>query len=508
MDLTKEQLDWLVKCRVSTKLFAKTFFPTKCFREFTPIHEKIFDVLDNDSIRKAVIIAPRGIGKTTLLSEIYPLKQALYRDAHYIISMSANAPSAIEQTENMKYEIKNNERLRAVFGDFSGRMGKEEWFIDFGDGDSVKVVPKGAGQSIRGRRYKQYRPDLILVDDLENDRNIKSEVQRGEKRNWFFASLQNIVDIYSDEWRIIVIGTLMHQDSLLQSLIDSPEWYSLVLPLADDNLKSNVPTWRDDKWIRDELANYESNGSVDQFYMEFMCTVISGSNALFQKQFFRSYNESSLSEEAIDMKTVIMVDPARGGVDPKSDTAVMAVGVRIGNAGVSDACLYVRDIIVGRLSPNEMYEAILDLADRYDAVLLAPETTGLNNFLIYPIKDAILTRYGYMKYRIYDDDKGVRPIRSKVDRARALVPLYKKGSVLHNESIRHLIEPHLLSYPRCKKWDALDCLSNVIDVMDKSDIFLQDYSGLDSDEEMKKEYDRLKREDELVGALPDTWKII
>ena len=501
--LDDEMLETLAKCHASTKYFASTFFPQRFYRPFTKLHDEIFDVLDDDSIKRAVIVAPRGIGKTTLLSEVYPLKRLLFRDSHYIVSLSANESSATEQTENMKSEIITNDKIISVFGDLSrGRMGKEEWILNFENGDASKVMPRGAGQAVRGRRFLHYRPDLILVDDLENDKNIKSEMQRQEKRDWFFSSLQNIVDVYGDGWRIIVVGTIMHEDSLLQTLIESSDWKDIVIPLADENLHSNIPEWKSDKWIKDELDRYDRQGEIDKFYMELMCTVIPGEKALFKKSYFRDYTEDEIRNDH-NIITVILSDPARS-TDPNScDTAVMAVGV-----DTVKERLYIRDIELGKFSPVEHDEIMLNMADTYGASLLAPEATGLENRLIYPLKEAMLERYSTFKYPICNNEKGVHPIKSKEDRGRALVPWYKRSAIFHNVTVKHLLEPSLLSFPKCKKWDTIDCLSNLIDVMDDNDMFLMESDEFEDPAVIEDEYAKLEREDQLAGTITDDWKCI
>ena len=54
--------------------------------------------------------------------------------------------------------------------------------------NGVKVTALGAGQKIRGRRNKAMRPDIIVVDDIENDENTQSEDSRQKLFDWFTKS--------------------------------------------------------------------------------------------------------------------------------------------------------------------------------------------------------------------------------------------------------------------------------------------------------------------------------
>lgn len=500
---SREELELLADARNSTELFGRLFMPHHFPRVFTGVHREIFRVLDDDSIKRAVIVAPRGIGKTTLISNTYPLKRMLYRDSRFIIMMGASADTAMEQTENMKAELASNDRIRAVFGKaVSDNVSKEEWNVWFHDDPvGAKVLPRGAGQKVRGRKYRQYRPDLILVDDLENDKNIKSELMREDVKRWFFSSLLNLTDVYGDTGRIIVVGTIMHQDSLLSNLLDLPDWHKVVLSLADDNMKSNIPEWYSDEQVIELRESLRRANELDKFYMEFMSTVTSGEDGLFRASYFTYYDEEELRGRLLE--TVVLADPARTTGARSADSAIMAVTL-----DSERDRLYVRDVFAGKISPDECIRAMLDMADTYNASVLAPEVTGLEEFFLYPLREEMLKRYKRPRYEILP----LKPIRSKEDRARALVPWYKRGAVSHRKEACVGLEKALLSYPRCARWDVLDCLSNMISAMDEGDRFIG-FGGVDSSNgDVTKDelaaLAALEKDDEKLYDLGDSWKRI
>ena len=63
----------LASCFLSMKSTCRTFFPDRYNRPFCPDYDKIFAILDDDSIQQAVIAAPRGYGKSTTATMAYPL---------------------------------------------------------------------------------------------------------------------------------------------------------------------------------------------------------------------------------------------------------------------------------------------------------------------------------------------------------------------------------------------------------------------------------------------------
>lgn len=108
----------------------------------------------------------------------------------------------------------------------------------------MKIEALGAGKKIRGRRHKQWRPDLILCDDLENDENVNTPEQRKKLRDWFYKAVSKAGDTYTD---IVYIGTLLHYDALLANVAKNPE-YEAVRYKGVISFATNTALW--DAWER------------------------------------------------------------------------------------------------------------------------------------------------------------------------------------------------------------------------------------------------------------------
>lgn len=67
------------------------------------------------------------------------------------------------------------------------------------------------------------RPDLIIMDDIENDEDVRSFEQRRKLSSWFFSAVSKAGDFYTD---IVFIGTVLHKDSLLANLLKIPAYMS------------------------------------------------------------------------------------------------------------------------------------------------------------------------------------------------------------------------------------------------------------------------------------------
>jgi hypothetical protein len=497
-DNPNELEELLAECFRSTKTFASTFFPDLCTRPFSKIiHDPIFDVLDAEDRKTSALAAPRGTGKTTLVNTVYPIKRIVFQSSKYIVPVSATGTSAVEQSENIKAELLNNPMLTTVFGalkpeDRSDPFGQKEWVTKTG----IKVSPRGAGQQIRGRQYRGARPDLFLVDDLEDDEAVESEERREKLRKWFFSALMNSVDLGSDDWRVLVIGTILSESSLLNELIDQelrPEWHGIRLELFDDAYKSNWPEHVSDEGIEKLVTEHRRAGMLDVLYREFRNIPISLEDQGFKQEYFKLYERT---EEEINhdrgYETVILTDPARTMAKGSAMTAIVGVSVN-----TSTGEILVREVLEDRLSPHDHIREMFDMAERLNAFVLAPEVTGLNEYVLYPIRDEMLKRQKH--YAIIE----VKPREGKTGpkRSGGLIPLYRRGLIYHSKQADLKVSKYLLQWPRPKYWDVIDCVSGIIFVLDSGSRFFgtgnDEWDSLDEGERaaaIEAEYDELDEE--------------
>ncbi len=207
----------LVSCYRSTRTSCKVLFPEHFSLPFSKLHQEIFDILDDDSIQLAAIAAPRGFGKTTIVNLAYPAKKILFQEKRFIVTVSCTATKAVMDSENLKRDLLTNPIVTELFGVMkSDTFSKECWIT----GTGVMVFPRGAGQQIRGIKYMQYRPDLIICDDLEDPESVNNDETRKKLKEWFFADVCNSIDRSRKDWKIVFIGTILHEDSLLANLVE------------------------------------------------------------------------------------------------------------------------------------------------------------------------------------------------------------------------------------------------------------------------------------------------
>jgi hypothetical protein len=207
----------LVSCYRSTRTSCKVLFPDRFTLPFSELHQEIFDILDDDSIQLAAIAAPRGFGKTSIVNLAYPAKKILFQEKQFIVPISCTATQAVMHSENLKRELTQNPIMVELFGPMkSDSFSKECWITQSG----VMILPRGAGQQVRGILHKHHRPDLIICDDLEDPEAVMNDEIRKKLKEWFFADVCNSINRAKKDWKIVVIGTILHEDSLLANLVE------------------------------------------------------------------------------------------------------------------------------------------------------------------------------------------------------------------------------------------------------------------------------------------------
>ena len=498
-DLSDEMEELLARCYADLAVFGRTFFPDRFYRPFSRLHYEIFEMIKG-SRQKVAIAAPRGFGKTSTINMLLPAHRIVFNDAKYIIPVSCTANAAIAQSENLKSEITTNSDLIRFFGELkSDSWSKEEWQT----ATNIKIYPRGAGQQIRGMLYKNHRPDLFIVDDLEDSESVRNEETRKKQWEWFHADLLGAVDKGSTEWKVVVIGTVLHEDSLLNNLLeDTDNWDTARYSLCDDNYKSYWPSYMSDDQVKSLAEEFRKNGDLDIFFREYRNMPISTEDAVFSSNYFKYYSEQD--EDFLEMQktghleTVILVDPAKTVKMSSDDSAIVAVSLNTKNNA-----MYVRDIVSGKLMPDEIYDEALRMCDRFGSYVLGIEVTSLNEFILAPLKNEMVRRG-----KTYIQLVELKARDKKEKRISMLAPFYRQGLVFHNEANCGALEGQLMSFPRSKKFDIMDAFAYIVYMMEEgSRYFSSMYSDDEDPEQIEKEYAKLEAMYEPAFPVED-WRII
>jgi hypothetical protein len=479
--------DVLVECARSTKMMARVMFPDRFYAEFSPLHDQIFDLIDSGATRIA-IAAPRGIGKTSIVSLALSARKMLFRFCHFYVYVSNSATSGELQTENLKFELATNKLINKFFGKVKTKgvegldesFSKKAWVALA----NCLVLPRGSGQQVRGILYHNWRPDLIVIDDLEDTETIENEEIRIKRKQWFNADLLKCTSRIDKNWQIVYIDTLKHEDALLQDLIDSSEWESIRLEMCDDDYNPMAPNFMPKEEIMREVAYHREHNIMDVFYREFRNIPISTEDAVFKADYFKHYDEPDLMNPKVgsapNLTNVVIIDPAKTVKLHSAESAVVCWGI-----SRADKKMYFRDCVSKCMYPDELYQVALDMVVNMGAFILAVEVTSLEQFIVQPIKNEM--RVKGVAAQFIELKAGGNNARTKAQRVATLSPHYRHGYVLHNRAICGKLETQLLSFPRSKRWDVMDAAAYITKVMEMEQQYFdpEGFDDVDPEEEYK-----------------------
>ncbi|CAH8714424.1 hypothetical protein, partial [Paenibacillus melissococcoides] len=307
--------------------FGRAYLPHYFVRESPQFHEELDSIWtqgvmkglnplpDGKKISRAkgcrrATAASRGHAKSTNFTFKDTLHSVVYEYKHYPIILSDSSDQAEGFLTDIKTELEDNPAIIEDFGSLKGRVWKGSVLVTSTD---IKVEAIGRGKKIRGRRHRNWRPDLIVLDDIENDENVYTPEQRKKLESWFYKAVSKAGDTYTD---IVYIGTILHYDSLLSKVLKNPEYHSVkyrgVISFA-----TNQELW--DAWeaIYTDLENVHRQEDARAFYEDNKADMLEGTEVLWEEKL--SYYDLmviKISEGEASFNSEIQNDP----IDPDSCT--------------------------------------------------------------------------------------------------------------------------------------------------------------------------------------------
>lgn len=479
--------DYIQKSTDNFGYFCRSTFPEVFRKPFSELHREIIELIDMKKQGESTLcISTRGIGKTSLV-RAYVAREILLRRCHFVLYISRSLGHAEMSTEAIKWMLLGSEKVRKIFGDIrkviddkveglDDDFSKKAW-VAFG---SVLVLPRGVGQQVRGLNWRSWRPDLPIIDDLEDREEIQNPEIRKKIRSWFFQDLAWTGEQGDDAVPYFYIDTMKHSDSLVNYVKKMDGWNTSIIPICGADLISRAPNFMSDKKIAAKRIEYASIGQLDGFYMEVMCEAFAPESAAFKQEYFRYFNIEDIQPRLKKMEKFVIADPARSANAMADYTAIIGVAV-----DYETRLIYVLDVVIDHLTQHDMYRIMFQMCRDIGAKVLGYEETGLKEFISYPLQ-VFQTTHGYHDIELV----ALRPRggESKPDRIKGLTPLFRMGMILFSYTIDKELEIQLLSFTGEDKGhddgpDALAYLLQLLQLGDRSFFYPVD-STTNTPEEM------------------------
>jgi predicted phage terminase large subunit-like protein len=297
--------------------------------ETAPFHEEMYHILEDEKILFAVFTAFRGSAKSSIITTAYVLWSILgYQQKKFIIIGALTEQKARQCLINIKNELLHNILLKNDLGPFTeekNSLGNATAIII--KKLNVKIMICSVEQSVRGVRHGEHRPDLIILDDIEDINSVKTQDGRNKTYNWLTGE---VLPAGGTKTRFIVVGNLLHEDSVLKRLqrkIMNGEMSTLnavyrEYPIINDE---GLILWPG-KYPTLESIEQERQKTADEvaWHREYLLKIISSADQVVRPEWIHTY--STLPENDL-RKIVFGIDLAISQRDSADYTAIVVAYV-------------------------------------------------------------------------------------------------------------------------------------------------------------------------------------
>jgi hypothetical protein len=379
-----------------------------------PFHIQAAKTIKQNNRLKAVFEWARDHAKSTHLSLFVPLwlkPQGLFKS---MLLVSNNETDAVRILSKIQAHLAKNTRYIADFGEQS-LLG--DWTTgEFTSADGTYFRAIGKGQSPRGTSSAEnVRPDLIIIDDFDNDEEVRNPKRIKNGVKWIKEALFNAMDM--GKGRFVMVGNRIHKHSALAQIAASKNIHHHVVNALD---KDGNPSWPSKYSLKELQDVFEFVGYISTQKEYFNNPIEEGT--IFKPEYIAYTKLPALNEfEAI----CTYFDPSWKSSSKADFKAIVTVGSH-------KTKLYIIDIF---LRQTAMHHAT---AYMYDLCRYLPETAYFfmeSNFM----QDELLNEFyeqGLKEGFQLPISGDYRKKPDKLARIENLVPLFERKLLMFDQNIK------------------------------------------------------------------------
>ena len=455
--------------------FVQTYFPHYIRSPHrSRLHDYLFarlpEIVASDKSETDAIAAPRGEAKSTLVSQLFVLWCLTTCRKRYPVIVMDSIDQAYPMLEAIKAELEFNPRLAMDFPEVTGkgRVWQAGTIVTKND---AKVQVAGSGKKLRGLRHGPYRPDLAVLDDIENDEQVRNPEQRDKLQSWVSKTILPLGGAGA-KFDVVYIGTILHYDSVLSRTLANKMWrtarFKALLRWPD-----RLDLW--DRW--EETLRNAGEDAADAFYAEHQGEMERGAECSWAARpllalmkirardghdtFDSEYQNDPVAGDNAPFAGIIQFwvnrladwiffgscDPSLGKAGASRDPSAILVGGLNRQTGILD----VVEAGIRKRLPDRIIEDVIAYQAEYRALLWVIETVQFQAFLYSELVKRAAAR------GIPVPARGVQPISDKLLRIESIQPHVKNGLIRLHPSQTTLIE-QLRHFPKADHDDGPDAL--------------------------------------------------
>lgn len=334
---------------------------------------------------------------------------------------------------------------------------------------------------MRGLNYRARRPNRILLDDVEDDEEGKSDTVRAATESWFYSAVEKagvqMEGAVGEDWaqeplRITNLGTLLGSECLMVTLSRDPDYSTVKFGAKLDltNTEDTRMLWAykmSYETYMKQRARHRLVGKLAEFTREIDSAIRVSDDSIFPSLFIY---QPTMKEDLVARSMAL--DPALSDSPGADHAAIIVAGRR-----TTDGALWMLDEWGGTgKTPREKIDAFFDLHLKWNTTHNGIEAVQYQKALIFLMREEMARR----KYFFH-----IVPImqpRNIVKDARIvgiLSPRYSNGYIRHLRPLAGL-EGNLIDWPNGKK-DYADAAAMALTLLGETQMLAMEHPEETSD---------------------------
>ena len=444
---------------VDGEFFAHNWFP-KTVRQGSPAFaNSVWELIDNPVNRYCNIQIFRGGAKTTR-ARVATARRIAYGVAHTILYIGKSEGHAIRSIAWLKGAIERNKAFAESFNLRPGKKWSEiEAEIYHGiDEYPIWIMGMGISGSVRGVNRDDFRPDLIVVDDVIDEENSATPEQREKIENLLLGAVKESLAPASEtpDAKLIMLQTPLNKEDPSTKCLQDPQWANLVVSCwtpetADLPLEQQESSWAErypSAVLREEKRAYIARNKLSLWMREKECKLVSPETSDFRAGWLQYYTETPKCAF-----TILAIDPVpppspkqiAQGFKDKDYEAFVVIGCNAGK-------FYLLDYSQHRgHDPSWTVAEFRRLCVRYWPRIVAVESIAYQRTLAWILRKAMERDARYFAIKEIEGDR-----RKKRDRIiDSLNGVTSEGKFFVHSSHAEFITQYT-EYPDVSHDDLLD----------------------------------------------------
>ncbi len=312
----------------SMAFFSAVYFSHYFTHALAPFQQQMIGIIEDKSCEFAVVITFRGSGKSTFFTTIAPLWYIMgHLQKKHILIVCQTQEQARAHMASIKQEVEISKLLEQDLGPFKPTSNTWNAFTLEFEKYQARISAVSIDQSVRGLRYRQHRPEVIICDDIEDSTSVRTKEGR-DRTNELYSS--EIAPLGDPNTKIIMVGNYLHPNSLLVSMRETIlakqlSGMEMFVPLVNDQGQiawpQRFPYLEDIEKLRARIANPR------EWAREYLLKIVSDEDQLVTYQDIHWYASIPKGWEPLFRYRAVGVDLAISKENRADYTAIVAAQI-------------------------------------------------------------------------------------------------------------------------------------------------------------------------------------